>query len=104
MGIISLIKCWAGCNVLDGDARHTVGTFKKMPAAAINVVCVTKIPREDLPRVMEPHSSSLSLTNHSLSCCNSHLSPSLPLSHQVSIRSTVLPEEAELSGLCLCHH
>ena len=94
MGIISLIKCWAGCNVLDGDARHTVGTFKKMPAAAINVVCVTKIPREDLPRVMEPHSSSLSLTNHSLSCCNSHL----------SIRSTVLPEEAELSGLCLCHH
>lgn len=104
MGTISLIKCWAGCNVLNGGARHTVGMFKKMPATAINVAHVTKIPREDLPRVTEPHSSSLPLTNHSLCCCNSHLSPSLPPSHQASIRSKVLPEKAELSGLCLCRH
>lgn len=77
MGTISLIKCWAGCNVLDGDARHTVGTFKKMPAAAINVVRVTKIPREDLPWVMEPHSSSLPLTIGSPAVIHTYLPPSL---------------------------
>lgn len=29
MGTISLIKCWAGCNILEGGARHTVGMFKR---------------------------------------------------------------------------